>query len=995
MNDGEQAIVTSWQSFKASQGKALNNKEKGGHFELLAQRFLQQDPNYASKLKNVWLLKDVPLKISEELNLPGSDQGIDLVARTYDGDFWAIQCKYRDDESQALTHRDLATFTSLAFGLCKNFSFALICTSGERYADIYSKQERIGFVTSEIWRALDASFFIETRSTGNTNRALTPLPHQEKAIKAAVKFFESKERTRGKLIMPCGTGKSLTAYWITEVLDSKMILVAVPSLALLRQTLKVWTRQLIAQGQAGNFEWIPVCSDESVADIADDELSVSLPDIGFPCVSDTQSIYEWLTKKDKKQLRIVFTSYQSGKALAAASKMASTVFDLGIFDEAHKTTGKTGSQFSWLLDQTNIQIEKRLFMTATERYFKGNSTEVVGMDDSGIYGDTILSLSFLGAQSSIPPIISDYKILTLYITREEIKDLIQSNEFVHPNSSGWNDEVGATMLAALVALRKAMLNFPIKHAVSYHSTINRAKIFQKNADIFSETFPEFGLLETFNIKGSDPASYRDRVLNDFSSSERGLITNSRCLVEGVDLPEIDCILFADARKSVTDIVQALGRALRPSRGKDFAYIVVPVIVDGDLDNDELLENSTFADLFAILKALASTDDRVIDYFRVANKSNYHEGVITNFGDLVQLAKVIDVEEFVGAVNLFCWDNLRKLKYLPFTRARAFARKMKLANQQEWSYFCKGELIGNIPKPEDVPVDPDQIYSEQWQGWDDWLGVRKSMPYTRFFTFETAKKHAGEHGQHKNTWLKFAASANKPLHMPSRPDQVYVDEWRDWVDKLPTKKVQENTNTRPQKEAKYLPFLEARAYVRGLKLSKSKWDRLVKGQLSGAPPLPKNIHKKPDKYYAEWISWGNWLNGFQYLSFQDAREYARNLNISSKAKWEDYVNGRTERQLPTFIPRNPKAVYRRQWASWIDWLRAPDVTTLPTNAFLPFNIARGYVRKLGLKSRHEWEDYTQANSQIGYILPPGIPVRPDIYFENEWKSWEDWLGVGAK
>lgn len=210
----------SWEEFKSLLGN-LPSKGKGDCFEELVQNYLQLEPKYSTKLQDVWLLKEVPAKIKKRLNLPGSDEGIDLIAQTREGTFWAIQCKYRGDDSKSLTRRELSTFTDLAFTVCNGIDLALVCTTADRFSHkltLYG--DRIGFVTGEEWRKLDAAFFrrLRSRLAGRVTlpKRLSPRPHQKRAIKNAHKHFAEERNRRGKMIMPCGTGKSLTGYWIAE-----------------------------------------------------------------------------------------------------------------------------------------------------------------------------------------------------------------------------------------------------------------------------------------------------------------------------------------------------------------------------------------------------------------------------------------------------------------------------------------------------------------------------------------------------------------------------------------------------------------------------------------------------------------------------------------------------------------------------------------------------------------------------------------------------------
>ena len=228
----------------------LSEKEKGDLFEQLVKAYLELEPEYASKLKHVWLYREVPQAIAKKLKLPATDQGIDLIAETNDGEFWAVQCKYRQDTDHSLTWREISTFTGLAFGVCRGFAFGLICSTTERITHVLKDQERIGFCALDVWQGLDADFLARLRAhLGRKPEALKPTKprsHQREAIKDGHHHYVIQRAKRGKLIMPCGSGKSLTAYWIAAKLDARRIVIAVPSLALIRQTLKVWLRETTA-----------------------------------------------------------------------------------------------------------------------------------------------------------------------------------------------------------------------------------------------------------------------------------------------------------------------------------------------------------------------------------------------------------------------------------------------------------------------------------------------------------------------------------------------------------------------------------------------------------------------------------------------------------------------------------------------------------------------------------------------------------------------------
>ena len=416
----------------------LSEKQKGDAFEQLVKAYLLLDPEYASKLKHVWLYGEVPQAIAKKLKLPATDQGIDLVAETNDGEFWAVQCKYRQDTDHSLTWREISTFTGLAFGVCRGFAFGIIASTTERITHVLKEQERIAFRALDVWQGLDSGFFARLRAhlahKPDALKPITPRPHQKAATKDGHHHYVTKKAKRGKLIMPCGSGKSLTAYWIADDIGARRIVIAVPSLALIRQTLKVWLRETMANRQA--VEWICVCSDESAGRIERDDVSVMRQDLGVPCLTDTDDIAAWLKRKHDG-LTVVFTTYQSGEVLAKAARSARFRFDLGIMDEAHKTVGDGDKLFSHLLHDKNLPIRRRIFMTATERRYAGQSDTVLSMENPAIYGETFHLLSFKRALEYVPPILSDYKIISIAVSRDEVAELIRKNVFVKPDQGRW------------------------------------------------------------------------------------------------------------------------------------------------------------------------------------------------------------------------------------------------------------------------------------------------------------------------------------------------------------------------------------------------------------------------------------------------------------------------------------------------------------------------------------------------------------------------------
>ena len=360
-------------------------------------------------------------------------------------------------------------------------------------------------------------------------------------------------------------------------------------------------------------------------------------------------------------------------------------------------------------------------MTATERLYRGHSDEIASMDDTDLYGDTFEMLSFKEALECDPPILSDYRIVTLFVSRKEIKNYISKNIIVKPDRGQWNKELEAEMLAALVALRKTIKKHKVKHAVSFHGTVARADAFSKSQGVFSETFPEYGKLDTYHVSGKTPTAVRSRAVEDFAESKRALITNARCLTEGVDVPGIDCVLFADPKRSTVDIVQAVGRALRRAEGKKLGYVIVPIIRDNEITDAEDLDESAFDTILMVLRAMASNDERIAEYFR-SKAVGRNGGGGNGDGNVLEFTG-IDVGQFRESVELRLWSRLAKLSWRPFEEARAFVHRLELKSVADWEDYLRGNRPDLLPMPQDIPRKPRGVYLNE--GWRD--SVTGSVP----------------------------------------------------------------------------------------------------------------------------------------------------------------------------------------------------------------------------------------------------------------------------
>ena len=293
------------------------------------------------------------------------------------------------------------------------------------------------------------------------------------------------------------------------------------------------------------------------------------------------------------------------------------------------------------------------------------------------------------------------------IGRKDIAQYIQERAIVKPDRGKWDDGVQAEMLAGIVALNQAMEKYPIKHAVSFHTSIAKAQAFRSNQQTYTETVEkDTDQVETFFVSGKTPTSIRSRIIKEFASSDRALISNARCLTEGVDVPNIDGVLFADPKRSAVDIVQAVGRALRLADGKDFGYIIIPVLIEDESD----FENSgAFQTILTVLRALASNDERIVEYFR--DKANQKQTGDTRFTPELtdSLLERIDLDQFVESIELQVWSKLARLSWRTFEEARSFIHNLNLKSNTAWRNLLNS---GNLPR-----VFPSLPYRQfLGQGW---------------------------------------------------------------------------------------------------------------------------------------------------------------------------------------------------------------------------------------------------------------------------------------
>lgn len=614
---------------------AENNRDLGTKFELLMKSYFEIDPIYKDKFKKVSMWSDWDYA-------ENSDNGIDLVAEGYDGEFTAIQCKFYSPMTEIKKENIDSFFTESgkAFkvdGKKKTFkSKIIVCTSDNwsKPAEDAIKKQSVATQRIRVQdlddSPIDWSKFSLEKPDKLTLREKKKLrKHQADAIADVLKGFKSHER--GKLIMACGTGKTFTALKLVEQYTSKdgVILFLVPSISLLSQTLREWS----AESEAG-FHAFAICSDKKAGKDSED---TSIHDLAIPATTDTSSLVEAYKKLDGKKRTIIFSTYQSIDVVSQAQKKGIPKFDLVICDEAHRTTGATNadkddSTFVRVHDNKNIKAEKRLYMTATPRIFgdavkskaREAGAELFSMDDEILYGPEFHRLGFGKAVSE--QLLTDYKVLVLAVDERIVGPKFQQ-QFANEDKE-LNLEDIARIIGCWNGLSKKFIGeeaevedtLPMKRAVAFASTIPYSKAI---ANVFQNVVTEYNSKN--NSKGSLNCELRhvDGTFNVLLRNQRldwlkaeppentcRILTNARCLSEGVDVPALDAVLFLNPRKSMVDVVQSVGRIMRRAEGKKYGYVILPIGIPAGIPPEEALkDNKKYEVVWQVLQALRAHDDR--------------------------------------------------------------------------------------------------------------------------------------------------------------------------------------------------------------------------------------------------------------------------------------------------------------------------------------------------------------------------------------------------
>lgn len=618
---------------------ATSKRDMGDKFERLVLAYLKNDPMYKDRFRNVWLWMEWP----KRNNKP--DTGIDLIAEEEaTGDIWAVQCKFYDPY-HTLEKQDIDSFFT-ASGKSP-FTKRMIVSTTDRWSK--NAEDAILNQNPPVTRLrvedladspIDWNQFSLKRPQKVNLRPKKQLrPHQIDALNKVMAGFETSDR--GKLIMACGTGKTFTALKIAEQFASQngQILFLVPSISLLSQTLREWTAEATV-----SLHSVAVCSDTKAgkrkAEQSDTD-DIHAYDLALPPTTEAKTIAARVQLlAGKRDLTVIFSTYQSIQAIADAQKLGLPEFDLIICDEAHRTTGVTlsgddESYFQKVHDQKFIQGKKRLYMTATPKLYgetakvkaQENDAVICSMDDQGYYGPEFYRLGFYQAVSS--GLLTDYKVMVLAVDEKYVSATFQRQLADSNNELNLKDAV--KIIGCWNGLSKRMASdadgqaisedlAPMRRAVAFSRSIKESEriksLFSEIIDEYRRTHPDEDILhcEVDHVDGTHNTLERHRKLDwlkeDTEANVCRILSNARCLSEGVDVPALDAVIFLTPRNSIVDVVQSVGRVMRKAEGKKYGYIILPIGIPADMTPEEALkDNDKYKVVWQVLQALRAHDDR--------------------------------------------------------------------------------------------------------------------------------------------------------------------------------------------------------------------------------------------------------------------------------------------------------------------------------------------------------------------------------------------------
>lgn len=660
--------ISAYELIKQKLHAIPNLRHKGSLFEKISKQFLQEHDS-ANEYESIDLWYDWKLRGKER------DKGIDIVIQTTSKEYIAVQCKFHQD---SISLNNIATFLAhLQSGVGEvRFKKGIIISTSNLTSEALKAIEQIRStgmgidideITEEdfIYSRIDWEKFDPTKTEDEIPLCdkKRPRPHQTEAIEKTKEYFSDPKNARGKLIMACGTGKTYTSLKIMEALDPKITLFLAPSIALLSQTFREY-----AQEKSEPFYASIVCSDDKTGQSKNednDDIKFSeLPIKPSTRLEDILSVHLKAQKENKRF--IIFSTYQSALRIKEAQEAGLNGIDLIICDEAHRTVGAMYSSnerddknaFTLCHSDENIKATKRLYMTATPKVYsesskakaKESDNVIYSMDDEEIFGEEIYTLNF--SQAIALDLLTDYKVIILAVRSENLSGVTNSvnkkisqleakgtkldkklinNEFVC-KIVGTHKGLAKQDVIALDDenkedndLKSKRDTFVSQRAISFCKSIQTSKNIKDSFETIMECYDEelkkksFKNLEIKIDHVDGTMNCKERLekleeLNKFQPNTCKVLSNARCLSEGVDVPALDSVIFFDGKSAMVDIIQAVGRVMRKAKNKKRGYIILPIALEeSEIQNlNEAVKNTNFQNIWKVLKALRSHDSSLVD-----------------------------------------------------------------------------------------------------------------------------------------------------------------------------------------------------------------------------------------------------------------------------------------------------------------------------------------------------------------------------------------------
>lgn len=746
------------------------------------------------------------------------------------------------------------------------------------------------------------------------NKVFEEHEHQTKTISEAVEYF--KANSRGKIIHPCGSGKTYTAIQIAKKLEAKRIVVVIPSKVLLKQQIDTFV------------PYFPNHKFYAFGSLQTHAKEFKTKKIVF--FDQTVTKQRAAIKTIDAENVVIFTTLKSFTQMN--KDFGENYFDLAIFDEAHRVAGEEYKMFLKVID-FDCYV-KALFLTATEKnYVDGNA---VGMN-SPLFGDTISKIYMRDMIDK--GVICDYNIVNMSFKDETLKEVLQENEefFIDVKVKL---PVKTRILMSALALLKSMETYPIKKVITYHATIQESvlfinvfKMFLKKYDVETGCYNLHSEMTEFNFKAN---------LYNFIRSESAVISSVNCFQEGIDVVDVDAVLYGYPKKSKIDIPQSVGRCVRISPGKEKGYVIVPAPA----------EDKSYSKLVSVLSAMETTDDRISEFKVLKKQSEYSKNII--FSEYTPSANLIfDDKFFYESFYITRKDFLSYEEAVEYLRGKFNSS----AEYQQWS--TQNDF------PHFLPKHPMDAYPE-WKNWGSFLG--QSLRTYNTVSYEDCKKFAKEHGiKSGEQWKKL----NKPFNIPKSPDIFYKKEWVSWLDFL---------------DKIFLPWEDAKEFLRDKEI-KTRREYMDYLNNSGVTFLAK----APNQFYKEWTFWGDYLSSTtqqrskQKFTYEEAKEYIAAVNgksggkIKSIGNYDKFVK---KELLPEMHSNklycDPKLNYGKTFISWQDYLGNDELRT--RGKYYDYKQTSNWCKENNIKTCKEFRDFKK---------PPYIVASVHHYFK-EWEGWPEFL-----